>query len=855
MAILMLITLLMLVNMARAGVYPEIDCPHTISSLNVVVTTTPVTFEKATTIFSNSSYNYGISYNGSVTLDVSGGTPPYNYLLENPQTKQTTGLFTGLAPGTYIFDISDSRGQLVTKTVTVNAIFTQPVISLSNIILPTTCTSADGAFTLTGSGGTPPYSYSIDGGETFNSSGVFTGLIQGYYSFLLVRDAHGLLASMGFNTPLTGQDFSCHCCKIIIFAILSNSSSCDNNTGEVTAEGIYGGELSFSLDGIHYAQGTQKMLDDGGSESDFKFNGLPPGISKIYAKNRTGEIAITAVPVLKVCNITLSSVSTEASCQHKDGSIAVTAQKGVPPYTYSLDGITYQNSNVFTGLGSGNYNYLVKDNAGTISSGTVLVNTTCPLIAATATDGSCEQYNGEISVSGDQGTPPYQFSLDGTNFQNNGDFKGLAAGDYTVTIKDAGGLINTKDIIVATTIPPQIVASTTTATCNDDGTIVAAGTSGKSPLQFSLDNIQFQTANIFTGLPGGTYTLRVNDGNGCSSSQVIQVPLINNLTADAGDNKTVCEGVLSTMNASSNGAVFSWTPAVGLVDSTVLQAQAAPPVTTTYTLIASKGACTATGHVTIQVKPAPLADAGQDTIICYGKNAQLQGSGGNGFVWAPSNYLSDAHIKDPVVMQPLQTMTYNLIVTDAEGCSSIQNKSVTIHVTPFPKVFAGYDTASGYNQTVQLHATDVNHSGFYQYEWTPATGLDNPNIPNPVASFSGDMVYTVSAVAPGGCENSDAVQIKLYAGPSIYVPNAFTPNGDGRNDVLKSIPIGIRTFKYFAVYNRYGQRIFYSNDPGKGWDGTIHGAPQSDKGYVWMVEGIDINGKIIHREGSVLLIR
>jgi gliding motility-associated-like protein len=823
--------------------------------LTVTVKVVPVSFEFYTTTFVNSTYNYGLTYNGSIILVASGGTAPYTYFLEDPSTKQQDGTFSGLAPGTYKIDITDAAGQLVVKTIIVGSVYPQPSINISNIVYPSSCTSADGGFTLAGAGGTPPYQYSIDGGATFSSNGTFTGLTQGYYTFLLVKDARGFLASTGFNTPLTGQDFACHCCRMSILAVLENASSCSDKRGKIIVEGINGALIKFSIDSINYFPGSQKPLSDGGFEYEYTFTKLSPGTVHIYARDANGNTAVSAIPVIKICSISIATANTDASCHNSDGSITVSASAGTPPYSYSIDGINYQNSNVFTGLGAGIYNILVKDNNSTTSSVTDELNDNCPLMNLTVTNGSCARSNGLINAVGMNGSGPYQYSLDGTNFQNNGDFESLAAGNYTITIKDANGLTNTETISISNTVPPQIVTNATTATCNNDGTITAAGSSGLLPLQYSLDNISFQTNNIFTGLAGGTYSLVVKDSIGCTSSQVTIVPLINNLMADAGSDQTVCEGVLTTLNAVSNGATFSWTPVTGVIDPTVLHVQVSPAENIMYTLTASKGPCTAKDFVTINVKPAPHADAGQDTVICFGKDFQLQGSGGKDYSWTPGNYLSDTHIADPVVLQPLHSMTYYLVVTDAEGCSSIQNAPVYVRVTPTPKVFAGNDTSSGFNQTVQLHAADMNNSGFYQYTWTPAAGLNNPNISNPIATLSGDMLYTVSATAPGGCESSDEVRIKLFAGPSIYVPNAFTPNGDGKNDVLKSIPIGIRTFKYFAIYNRLGQKIFYSNDPGKGWDGTLNGTPQSDGGFVWMVEGIDINGKIIHREGPVLLIR
>ncbi len=171
------------------------------------------------------------------------------------------------------------------------------------------------------------------------------------------------------------------------------------------------------------------------------------------------------------------------------------------------------------------------------------------------------------------------------------------------------------------------------------------------------------------------------------------------------------------------------------------------------------------------------------------------------------------------------------------------------------KIFPGNDTSVIVNQSVQLAALDINNSGFDSYSWSPPFGLNNPYAQNPVAMISSDITYTVTATTSEGCEGKGSISFKTYPVSDIFVPNAFTPNGDGPNDVLKAIPIGIKSFKYFAVYNRWGQMIFKTTSQGSGWDGTINGLPQQTGGFVWMAEGVDYKDATIHKNGSVLLIR
>jgi gliding motility-associated-like protein len=180
---------------------------------------------------------------------------------------------------------------------------------------------------------------------------------------------------------------------------------------------------------------------------------------------------------------------------------------------------------------------------------------------------------------------------------------------------------------------------------------------------------------------------------------------------------------------------------------------------------------------------------------------------------------------------------------------------VQVNVTPPAVVFAGDDTTILIGQTLPLDAVDVNNVGFTSYQWSPAIGLDNPGIQDPLATITGDITYLVTAMTAQGCVGTDSITIKAVTMSDIIVPNAFTPIGDGRNDVLKPHAIGIRDFKYFAVYNRWGQRMFYSTNEGAGWDGTVGGQAQPMGTYVWMVMGLDFGGREVERRGSVILVR
>lgn len=258
----------------------------------------------------------------------------------------------------------------------------------------------------------------------------------------------------------------------------------------------------------------------------------------------------------------------------------------------------------------------------------------------------------------------------------------------------------------------------------------------------------------------------------------------------------------------------------------------------------------------VYVKSPPVPNAGNDATLCYGTNVHLNGSGGIHYHWSPSTYLSNPDIPNPIIKAPdAGVYTYYLDVTDANGCKSLQPASVIIKVLPPARIFAGNDTSITINQPLQLNAIDLTNSGFIDFSWSPSLGLNNPFIKNPVAMLSSDITYVVTARTEEGCEARDDIVIKVFAQADLFVPSAFTPNGDGLNDVLKVIPVGIKELKFFNVYSRWGELVFSTKDPNKGWDGMVSGKPQGTFTFVWAAEGIDYKGNIIMRKGTVTLIR
>lgn len=466
---------------------------------------------------------------------------------------------------------------------------------------------------------------------------------------------------------------------------------------------------------------------------------------------------------------------------------------------------------------------------------------------------------GEIQVDGGtEWTAPVEYSINNGPWQPGNIFTGLTVGVYRVKVRDATGCIDSLDIPITQLYPDFLISSTPIqpATCSGspDGSVTINLAGGKNPYQYSLDGITFQNSNVFN-LTAGSYTVFVKDNNNCTASQNIVIPLNNTVTLDAGADKTICEGKSVQLNTLSNANSFTWWPPLAL-DNASLQNPVANPVSTIkYYVTATTGICNRVDSVIVFVNPAPLANAGPDSTICFGRNIQLSGSGGVSYFWSPASSLNNNRLQNPTTINLPGNITYSLHVVDANGCNSLKKDDVVITVTKQAIVDAGRDTVLGIGQPFQLNANDVNMVGFTQYLWQPVYGLNNPQIANPIVNSDKDITYTVEARTAIGCLATDQIKIRVYKGPDIYVPNAFTPNGNSMNDLLKAFPVGIKDFHYFRIYDRWGTLIFSTTNSAIGWDGRIKGTEQPTATYVWMAEGVDYNGKTLRRKGSVIILR
>ncbi|HEU5166535.1 MAG TPA: T9SS type B sorting domain-containing protein, partial [Chitinophagaceae bacterium] len=344
------------------------------------------------------------------------------------------------------------------------------------------------------------------------------------------------------------------------------------------------------------------------------------------------------------------------------------------------------------------------------------------------------------------------------------------------------------------------------------------------------------------------------DDNGCVNNDSVRVRVVDRVTLKVRPDTTFCAGDGVQLGANTDGLKFLWTPNLNLNNPIILNPVVNPPVTTTYQLTAKIGKCSATDDVTVFPVPYPIVNAGPDVSICYNTSVQLNASiVANSFFWRPQGSLSDPNILNPIA-HPASTTKYILTATDILGCPKPSYDTVIVTVLPKVKASAGRDTMIVFGQPLQLNA-----SGGENYLWTPPSYLNNTAISNPLAKINetiDSIRYKVYVTDLLGCLDSASILVKIFrTNPQIFVPTGFTPNGDGLNDVLKPIAVGVKRIDYFRVYNRWGQLVFSTTVNGLGWNGEIGGKPQTTNTFVWLVKAVDYTGKAIFQKGTSTLIR
>ncbi len=569
---------------------------------------------------------------------------------------------------------------------------------------------------------------------------------------------------------------------------------------------------------------------------------------------KTDSLKVTLIKL--VPEVSFSNVSCFNMC---NGNISVSVSGGTLPYHYAWS--NGNTSTSITNLCPSNYTLLITDSnhckAQVVQSITQPqpLNITFPDTGHVVCNGLC---NGFITSQVSGGTPNYQyFWISG---QTTPSVSNLCAGLYTLFITDANNCQASASVPILDTSNFNAIGHYKQPNCLDscNGIAWVSASSGVAPYTY-LWNTLSTNDSIFL-VCAGIQSVKVTESHGCIRMVYIQVPqpqavaidtlfIINPFCFDS------CNGIISIIGLGGTPPYqYLWnngltTPTIHYLCDGVYH----------ITLMDSLGCTVKDSILLTEPTPITLQITATDVPCESVCNAVLTAVVHGGTL--PYSYLwNNIGTTNPVSNGCFGSNT--LLVKDSNNCPAYGNVFVNSSST-FPanfKAWIGDDTLRKIDTiyeslSAQLHSTFI--SG-YQYSWYPSVGLDNPSIPNPIATPPGSMTYIVTVTDNFGCQKKDSVKIiteeVICDEPFIYIPNAFTPNADHKNDILFVRSTVIQDLNFY-IYDRWGEKVFESHQLNQGWDGTYNGKPCEPAVYVYYIDaGCYAKKRYIHK-GNITLIK
>jgi gliding motility-associated-like protein len=822
----------------------------TVSDANSCSTTVTFTITQPIALTTTTSFVQSTcgNANGSATATPSGGTGTYSYSW-NTTPVQTTQTATGLLAGTYIVTITDVNACSITATVTVpNA--GSPTATITSTTDVSCFGGNNGDITVSGSGGTGPYTYSWTSAPV-QTTATASGLTAGSYT-VTVTDANNCTATA--SATITEPP------ALTISGSSTNVDCFGNATG--TADVVTGGGTPVYA----YSWNSTPV------QTTPSATGLPAGTYTCTVTDANGCIITQTATVTEPTQLTVAVAGFNVSCFGScDGQVVVIPNGGTPNYSFSWN--TGCNQPSCNNVCAGTYTVNVTDANGCVSSASTTVTEPTPIVINTSeVDAHCNLSDGSASAiaNGGTGTLTYQW-IGGPATANDNN---IPAATYSVIVTDANGCADTATATVNNLNGVTAsLTSVTNLTCfnSNDGAIVTGAAGGVSPYTYSWTAPAVSVTGSASSLSAGSYTLTVTDASGCAAtvSATVTQPTAVTLTASATP-PAVCAGSGVQLSATGGGGTpgytYSWMPnaMVGNTQNII------PAATTTYTAyVADANGCSDSTTVLVTVNPVPVAVlSGNLTSGCAPLCVDFSDMSTVAAPGVISSWSWDFGDNSPVSTQQNPShcftnpgvYTVSLDIVTADGCTASVTMPAYINVfaNPVAAFGASPQPTTILNPVIQFSDSSINATS---WSWsfgdlTNATSV----LQNPSFTYTDPTCYQVvlAVASADGCVDTTSKEICIGPDAAIFVPNAFTPNDDGVNEVFMPVGVGIDPDHFeMWIFDRWGNMIYYTDDLNKGWDGRVQGhsdVSQIDT-YVWKIKALDIVGNKHNIEGKVSLIR
>ena len=821
--------------------------------------------------------------NGSISVNPSGGVPPYSYFWSNGGL---TNSINGLCAGLYTLTITDAVNCAQSYTYSVEN--TNAGISVTATSTNVTCFGANnGTASAFVSGGVSPYTYIWNTIPQQNGTSL-TGLTPGTY-YVSVTDANGCVSSdftivdepdtLIFSLANLTEPLCANTCngQIIVTAAGGNlpysfswvpSSTSTSSTAANLCAGTYTAVLTDAngcqatqtntlnqpapiTSAITVADATCSNSCNGsatvvvqGGVGPYDYLWTPQGGTQATASNLCAgsysvlitdangctqtDAALVSAPASIILTTNTNGVTCNAAC---NGSATVFVVGGTAPYTYNWDDFNNQTTQTAVGLCVGTYSVNVTDENGCDTTATVIIDDSNALQATISTplDATCYGLCDASALAlGVGGIPPYTFSWNDDLLQETPLATNLCAGTYIVFVFDSTGCVDADTVVLGQPTPVVVLATSSDANCGNtcDGTGTGIATGGTPPYSY-LWNDNNLTANAsVSGLCEGVFTVVATDNNGCNSLAQITINQptrveISGASTNSGCNNTNTGSVDITVSGGTPAYSYLWQPSAGNTED--IQDLFPGDYIVTVT---DANNCVYQDTFTVNANTYVYSIPGNDTTVCPGDTIQFSGSGGMTYDWQPSALIIGSNsIPTPLVAIGQTTMFY--LTTTVGACVAVDSVLVTLAIPQ--SVSAGPDVTIIQGQAAYLTATGAN-----SFVWAPSTNLSDPNAGLTQASPSSTTIYIVYSNDSVGCVGSDTVVVTVV--PGIKFPDGITPNNDGFNDTWIIDNLSLYPENTVEVFNRWGESLFYSQGYDNPWDGRFKGKDLPVGTYYYVID-------------------
>ena len=815
---------------------------------DTVVITQPT--QLTTNVPNASQTNCSGTGTGTLIAAASGGTYAYLYNW-NSTPVQTDSVLNGVAAGTYNVTVTDSKGCTATAsgTLTINTGGNNVTLNNPNITNVSCFGGNNGSITAGATGGSGAYTFTWGGAQ---SGATISSLVAGQYN-VTVDDGAGCTAAGSYNVTQPTQ-------LVINPANITNIGCGGASAGAITAN-VSGGSPAYTYS---WVQQSNSQASSGQTINGLAADNYALTVTDLNSCSATASYTVTSVPALA-----FTQSQTNVSCfGGSDGTTTITITSGTAPYNYNWNGSGASTNSTLNGASAGITTVTFNDaNCSASATFTLTEPAQIVITQVNQTDVSCfGGSDGSITVNATGGSGSgYNYGWNSNPAQIGATASNLPAGQITVVATD--GSFCTASQTYTINEPTQLVATAqaTDATCYQapNGTAIAAASGGTPPYAYQWSDAIGQSNQTANGLLAGTYTCTVTDSKGCaaSASSVVAEPadmIINTSVTpvrcigdDNGTISVTATGGTSPYDysATQDGANFI-TATNGVIIGLAVG---------TYTVIVSDdNSCTKTVLVAVPNATIDNFTTAVDSTSCYGtdyndgaayitatsiQNGPYQFSIDNGIPQYSGDFYN------------LSAGAHTITATNINGCTStipvvvLEPLPIVVDVVPDTVILP-------LGSVQQVQVTYLNASNV-TYAWTPELGLSCTDCANPLVSpfYRQDYVVTISMVnGTATCYGSATLHADVLDPLPVFVPNSFSPNGDGNNDLFQIYGQGIKTVD-LKIFNRWGELVYESNNQFDGWDGTYKGQVQLPQVFTYATKITFLNDKKLDKKGTVTLVR